>query len=231
MFVSVIIPVYNEEQSLPAVLADLPKDLVTEVIAVDNGSTDDSAALARRLGCRVVAEPRRGYGQACLTGIAHLDAQTDIVVFIDGDHSDHAEELPRLLAPLAEEGCDFVIGSRALGNREKGAMAPQAYYGNKLACFLMKLFWGVSFTDLGPFRAITFAGLKRLDMTDRNFGWTIEMQIRAVEQGLKIKEVPVDYRKRVGRSKISGTFTGTVGAGSKILWTIFKYKFLPPKKS
>jgi len=187
--------------------------------------------VARQTGCRVVAESQRGYGQACLAGISALNPQTEIVVFIDGDHSDHGEQLARLIEPIISGNYDFVIGSRALGEREAGAMTPQAYYGNKLACFLMKLFWGVSYTDLGPFRAITFEALKRLRMCDRDFGWTIEMQIKAVEHGLKVKEVPVDYRRRVGKSKISGTVKGTILAGYKILATIFRYKFLNSRKS
>jgi len=223
--ISIIIPVYNEEQSLAHVIADLPRDLIDEIIVVNNASTDASADVARACGCRVVDEPQQGYGQACLTGIAHLKPSTDIVVFIDGDHSDHGQQLPELIKPLLENTADFVIGSRALGRREKGAMTPQAYYGNKLACFLMKIFWGMSYTDLGPFRAISFPALQKLNMTDQDFGWTIEMQIRAIEHQLRVKEVPVSYRKRLGRSKISGTLKGTVLAGYKILWTIFKYKF------
>ena len=225
MKISVIIPVYNEEQSLPHVLADLPRDILHEIIVVDNASTDRSAEVAAALGAKVVPESRRGYGQACLAGIAALDPATEIVVFVDGDHSDHAEQLPLLLQPIREDGYEFVIGSRALGERERGAMTPQAYYGNRLACFLMKLFWGVSYTDLGPFRAITRRALDRIGMTDRDFGWTIEMQIRATEEGLRTTEIPVDYRRRVGVSKISGTVTGTILAGHKILHTIFKYKF------
>ena len=226
--VSVVIPVFNEEDSLPAVIGDLPQDLLLEIIVVDNASTDQSAAVAANLGCRVVPEPRRGYGQACLTGIAALNPNTDIVIFIDGDHSDHADQLPELLKPILEENYEFVIGSRALGQREQGAMTPQAHYGNKLACFLMRLFWGVAYTDLGPFRAITYRALKQIQMTDRDFGWTIEMQIRAVEEGIRTTEIPVNYRRRIGASKISGTVSGTIRAGEKILRTIFKYKFFRP---
>ena len=228
-FVSVIIPVHNEEGSLPCVLKDLPQDQINEIIAVDNASTDQTAQIASRGGCRVIHEPMRGYGQACLSGIAALNPETDIVVFIDGDYSDHPEQLSRILSPILEQGYDFVLGSRLLGQREKGAMMPQAFYGNKLACFLMKIFWDVSYTDLGPFRAIRYSDLQKLNMTDRDFGWTIEMQIKAAEHGLKMQEVPVDYRKRIGKSKISGTIKGTFLAGKKILWTIFKYKFLRKK--
>lgn len=226
--ISVIIPVFNEEVSLPKVVRDLPRGQLHDIVVVDNASSDRSAAVAAELGCRVVSECRRGYGQACLTGIAALNPDTDIVVFVDGDYSDHPDQLPELLKPILEGNYDFVIGSRALGQREKGAMTPQAHYGNKLACFLMKLFWGVAYTDLGPFRAITYTALKQIQMTDRDFGWTIEMQIRAVEEGIRTTEVPVDYRRRIGTSKISGTVSGTIRAGEKILRTIFKYKFLRP---
>lgn len=224
--VSVIIPVFNEEESLPKVIHDLPTQLIQEIIVVNNGSTDQSAQIAANLGCRVIDESRRGYGQACLTGIEALNPQTDIVVFIDGDHSDHGEQLADLIAPIVSGDYDFIIGSRAKGVREPGAMTPQAHYGNKLACFLMKQFWGVTYTDLGPFRAISYPALKHIGMTDRNFGWTIEMQIRAVENDLRTLEIPVNYRKRIGRSKISGTISGTIQAGWKILTTIFTYKFI-----
>jgi len=222
--ISVIIPAFNEEKSLPKVLGDLPRDLLRNIIVVNNASTDETAKVAKELGCHVVDEAKQGYGQACLTGIEALDPDTEIVVFIDGDYSDHGEQLERLVSPIIEDGYDFVIGSRVLGNREPGSMTPQAYYGNKLACFLMKIFMGVRYTDLGPFRAITFTALKRLKMVDLDFGWTIEMQIKAMQKGLKVKEVPVDYRKRIGTSKISGTVLGTILAGEKILWTIFKHK-------
>jgi len=223
--ISVIIPAYNEEQALPDVLRDLPQDKIREIIVIDNASTDNTSQVAKKAGCRVIFEKNRGYGQACLAGIHALSADSDIVVFLDADYSDHPDQLEKLIQPIVEEGYDFVIGSRILGYREPGSMTPQAYYGNKLACFLMRLFWGVRYTDLGPFRAITDEALRKLQMTDRDFGWTIEMQIKAVQKGLKIKEVPVDYRRRVGQSKISGTLKGTVLAGEKILRTIFKYKF------
>jgi glycosyltransferase involved in cell wall biosynthesis len=225
MHVSVIIPAHNEEKSLANVIGDLPRNLIQEIILVNNASTDRTGEIAEEMGCRVVDEAKRGYGQACLAGIAALNSSTDIVVFVDGDYSDHPDQLDHLIDPIIKEGYDFVVGSRALGRREKGAMTPQAYWGNKLACFLMRLFWKAQHTDLGPFRAIKFDALKRLKMSDRDFGWTIEMQIKAVERGLKVKEVPVDYRRRIGKSKISGTLKGTIFAGSKILWTIFKYKF------
>ena len=222
--ISVIIPAQNEEISLPKVLADLPRHRIHEIIVVDNASADHTADAARRGGCRVIREDKKGYGRACLAGLKALNPQTDIVVFIDGDHSDHGDQMERLTAPIINEGYDFVLGSRILGHREPRAMTPQAYYGNQLACLLMRIFWGASYTDLGPFRAITFQALKRLEMSDQDFGWTIEMQIKAVRHRLKIKEVPADYRQRIGKSKISGTFKGTILAGVKILRTIFKYK-------
>jgi len=229
-FISVIIPAFNEEASLPKVVGDLPRSIIEDIIVVDNASTDKTAEIARQLDCRVVSEPQRGYGQACLAGIRALNPQTDIVVFIDGDYSDHGEQLDQIIEPIASQGFDFVIGSRALGTREPGAMMPQAYFGNKLACFLMKLFWGATYTDLGPFRAITFQALKRLNMSDQDFGWTIEMQIKAIEHNLSVKEVAVDYRRRIGKSKISGTLKGTVLAGEKILRTIFRYKYFQRRK-
>jgi len=224
-FISVIIPAFNEEQALPQVLHDLPRSLIQEIIIVNNASTDSTAKVARSLGCRVVDEPQRGYGQACLRGIGALNPDTDIVVFIDGDHSDHAQEMDKIIEPIIHQGYDFVIGSRTLGQRESGAMTPQALYGNKLACFLMRIFWGASYTDLGPFRAITFKALKQINMVDQDFGWTVEMQIKAHQHGLKYKEVPVSYRRRIGKSKIAGTLKGTIMAGNKILRTIFKYKY------
>jgi len=229
--ISVIIPAYNEEASLPKVIDDLPRSVISEIIVVDNASTDQTAEVARRLDCRVVSEPKRGYGQACLSGIAALNPQTEIVVFIDGDRSDHGEQLEEIVEPIISHGYDFVIGSRALGTREPGAMTPQAYFGNKLACFLMKIFWNATYTDLGPFRAITYRALKQLHMGDQDFGWTIEMQIKAVVNNLMIKEVPVNYRQRIGKSKISGTLKGTLLAGEKILRTIFRYKFFHSLKT
>ena len=224
MKVVVIIPAFNEEQSLPLVLADIPREHVAEIIVVDNASTDHTAEVAERLGARAVREAERGYGAACLRGIAELPPDTDVVVFLDADHSDHAEELPLLLEPIACEGVDLVVGSRMLGHRERGALAPQAYFGNKLAVFLMRLFWGARYTDLGPFRAIRHDALQSLGMRDRNFGWTIEMQIRAHQRELRVTERAVSYRRRIGKSKITGTVTGTVKAGAKIIYTIFKLK-------
>ncbi len=222
--VAVIIPALNEERSLPLVLAALPT--VDDVIVVDNGSTDGTARVAAAGGARVVSEPRRGYGSACLAGIAAL-RDPDIVVFVDADFSDHPDELPALVAPIEEGTADLVIGSRTQGNREEGALLPQARFGNKLACLLVRIIYGHRYTDLGPFRAIRFDALMRIGMRDRNFGWTVEMQIRALRQGLRVTEVPVSYRKRIGVSKITGTILGTLCAGYKILFTIFRHALSP----
>jgi hypothetical protein len=220
--VSVVVPALDEEASIGLVLDALPRDRVHEIVVVDNGSTDGTARAAAQHGARVVAEPVRGYGRACLAGIAALD-RPDVVAFIDADFSDHPDELPRVLAPILEDWADLVIGSRMLGDREPGAMLPQAVFGNRLATFLIRLFWGVRFTDLGPFRAIRADALERLGMRDRDFGWTVEMQIRAAQLGLRCTEVPVSYRRRRGRSKITGTVRGTLRASWKILWTIFRH--------
>jgi hypothetical protein len=221
--VAVVIPVFNERKSLPLVVADIPRDLVGEIVVVDNGSTDDTSVVARELPARLVREDRRGYGSACLAGIAALEpAPPEVVVFLDGDYSDHPEELPRLLDAIAA-GADLVIGSRMLGTVEPGALLPQARIGNALACILIRTFYGHRYTDLGPFRAIRWEALRRLDMKDTNFGWTAEMQVKAVRNRLTISEVPVSYRRRVGVSKITGTLSGTLKAGWKILWTIGRY--------
>jgi len=225
--IAVVIPALNEEASLPLVLRDIPRPLVGQVVVVDNGSADRSAAVARENGAQVVAEAQRGYGSACLRGLAELAGQPggppDIVVFLDADYSDHPDELPSLIQPILNGDQDFVLGSRLLGNRERGAMPPQSVWGNRLACCLMRLFFGANYTDLGPFRAIRWDCLERLGMCDRNFGWTVEMQIKATRQQLRCLEVPVSYRCRVGASKISGTVSGTIRAGSKILYLIAKY--------
>jgi glycosyltransferase involved in cell wall biosynthesis len=220
--VSVVIPAYNEERSLPLVLGAIPPGVVQEVVVVDNGSTDATGRVARECGATLVPEPRRGYGSACLAGLAYLRLRSpDIVVFLDADYSDHPEEMPRLLAPLREEGCDLVVGSRVLGEAEPGALMPQALLGNRLAVFLLRILYGARYTDLGPFRAARYARLMQLGMLDRTFGWTVEMQARAALAGWKTKEVPVSYRRRVGVSKITGTVGGTLRAGAKILSTLF----------
>jgi len=219
--IAVIIPALDEEQAIGKVLRDIPEG-ASQVVVVDNGSRDRTAEVARGLGAEVVAEPRRGYGQACLKGIAQLD-RPDIVVFLDGDYSDYPEEMSALVAPLLTGEADMVIGSRTLGQREKGALLPQARFGNWLSTLLIRLLFGVSFTDLGPFRALRFDALQRLAMQDRDFGWTVEMQVKAARLGLRSVEVPVRYRRRIGTSKITGTLSGTLRAGHKILWTIFRY--------
>jgi glycosyltransferase involved in cell wall biosynthesis len=225
--VAVVIPVFNERRSLPLVVADLPRDFVQEVIVVDNGSTDGTDSIARDLPVRLVREPRRGYGSACLAGLAALaPAPPEIVVFLDGDYSDHPEELPRLLEPLGR-GYDLVIGSRMLGHAEPGALLPQARFGNRLACALIRLLYGHRYTDLGPFRAVRWGALQRIGMQDTSFGWTCEMQVKALRKGLRVTEVPVSYRRRVGVSKITGTVSGTLRAGWKILWTIGRYAVKP----
>jgi glycosyltransferase involved in cell wall biosynthesis len=221
--VAVVIPVLNERESLPLVVRDLPRALVEQIVVVDNGSTDGTDRVARELPVRLVAEPRRGYGSACLAGLRALAARApDIVVFLDGDHSDHPEELPRLLEPIGR-GADLVVGSRTSGLADPGALLPQARFGNALACFLIRALHGHRYTDLGPFRAIRWRALERLGMRDTNFGWTVEMQVKALKAGLSVAEVPVSYRRRVGVSKITGTVGGTIRAGSKILWTIARY--------
>ena len=220
--ISIIIPAYNEESSIGLVLDALPQEKIHEIIVVDNGSTDATARVAQEHGARVVKEPRKGYGSACLKGIDQLD-DPDIVVFIDGDFSDFPEEIILLIGPIETGEKDFVLGSRMIFPKSQLALLPQARYGNRLAILLIKLFFKYEFTDLGPFRAIRYSSLMSLGMQDRDFGWTVEMQIKAVRNGLRIHEVPVNYRKRVGISKITGTLSGAIRAGTKIIYTIFKY--------
>ena len=223
--IDVVIPALNEEASLPLVLADLPQPPVRRVVVADNGSADGTARVAREGGAEVVAAPRRGYGSACLAGLAHLrqTGPPGVVVFVDADYSDHPDELPSLVAPILAGEADLVIGSRVLGHRERGALLPQARAGNLVACLLIRLFYGHRFTDLGPFRAIRWDALERLDMADPDFGWTAEMQVKAVRRGLRSTEVPVSYRRRTGVSKITGTVSGTLRAGYKILWTVARH--------
>jgi len=224
--ISVIIPALNEEESIGQVLNDIPGEIVEEVIVVDNGSSDNTVTVSKGLGANVILEPLKGYGAACLKGISILKQDTDIVVFLDADYSDYPQDLHTVVKPIINDNADMVIGSRMSGEREKGALLPQAIFGNKLATFLIRVFWGFKYTDLGPFRAIKYRDLLALNMTDKNFGWTVEMQIKALKKRLRIVEVPVRYRKRIGKSKITGTFSGTVRAGVKIIYTIFKYGFL-----
>ncbi len=223
--IDVIIPVYNEADSIAYVIRDIPKDLVRHIIVCNNNSTDDTPDIARRSGAIVVDAPARGYGNACLKGIAYIAGQNikpDIVVFLDGDYSDYPGQLPEVVAPIILENFDMVIGSRALGKMEQGSMMPQQIFGNWLATRLIKIFFGYTFTDLGPFRAIRYDRLLELQMTDKTYGWTVEMQVKAAKKGFRCKEVAVDYKKRIGESKVSGTIKGTILAGYKILWTIFK---------
>ncbi len=220
-----IIPAYNEEDAIGKVVRDIPA-CVGEVVVVDNNSKDQTGAVAAAAGATVLAEPRQGYGNACLCGINYVSKQTtkpDIIVFLDADYSDHPEELPAVIQPILEERADLVIGSRALGKRERGAMTPQQVYGNWLATHLLRWLYGANFTDLGPFRAIRYEALMQIGMKDKTYGWTVEMQLKAAKHKLRCVEVPVTYRKRIGVSKVSGTVKGTLLAGYKIIWTIFKY--------
>lgn len=224
--IRVIIPAFNEQNAVCNVINEIPRDLVEEIIVVNNGSTDNTPEQARSCGATVLDEHAKGYGNACLKGIDYLKnlkERTDIVVFIDADYSDFPQEMPKLLKPIHENGADLVIGSRALGIKQKGAMTPHQVFGNWLATNLLSLIYNVRFTDLGPFRAIRFNKLLELDMKDKTYGWTVEMQLKAAKLHLKCAEVPVNYRKRIGKSKVSGTVKGTVLAGYRIIWTIFKY--------
>jgi len=225
--IDVIIPAYNEEGSIGKVVADIPKELVRHILVCNNASTDDTKQVAQANGATVVDQPLKGYGNACLKGIEFLknlptEDKPDIVVFLDGDYSDHPEEMPKLIQPILENNMDMVIGSRAMGNKEKGSMTPQQVFGNWLATTLIRWFYGYKFTDLGPFRAITWEKLMLINMQDRDFGWTVEMQVKAAKKKLNCTEVPMTYRRRIGVSKVSGTIKGTIMAGYKILWTIFK---------
>ena len=227
--IDVIIPAYNEEDSIGLVVKEIPKNLVRNILVCNNASTDRTAEVALQNGAKVIDAPQKGYGSACLAGINYLKQleetqQPDIVVFIDGDYSDYPEEMIQVVAPIINEDYDMVIGSRALGKREKGSMMPQQIFGNWLATTMIKLLYRYEFSDLGPFRAITWKALTQIGMVDTNFGWTVEMQVKAAKQNLKCTEVPVKYRKRVGVSKVSGTIKGTIMAGYKIIWTILKYK-------
>ncbi|RKD16326.1 glycosyl hydrolase [Pelobium manganitolerans] len=223
--VYVVIPAYNEEKSIAKVLNDIPAGLVKEVLVCNNNSTDATAAVAQNAGARVLFAKDAGYGNACLAGLAYLESVAqpqDIIVFLDGDYSDYPQQMPLLLQPILDGEADLVIGSRALGSKQKGAMTAPQLFGNWLATKLIRLFYSVSFTDLGPFRAIGWGKLRQLDMQDKTYGWTVEMQVKAAKQKLICIERAVDYRKRIGKSKISGTVKGVILAGYKIIWTIFK---------
>jgi glycosyltransferase involved in cell wall biosynthesis len=223
--VVVVIPAVDEEEAIGRVLAEIPP-VASEVIVVDNGSRDRTAQVARAAGARVVAEPRRGYGQACLTGIAAA-GDADVIAFLDGDYSDYPAQLDRVVAPLLAGEADLVIGSRRRGRQAPGAHPWHAVLGTRLCVRLMNLLIGTDATDLGPFRAIAGPALRALDMRDRGFGWTVEMQVKARRRGLRVREVPVDYRPRLGRSKISGTLSGSLRAGSRILGTIARHALRP----
>jgi glycosyltransferase involved in cell wall biosynthesis len=222
--IAVVIPAYNEEKSIGLVVQEISREWVENIIVVNNNSTDQTVDIASKAGAIVLTEKRKGYGWACLLGIEkakELDAE--IIVFMDGDFSDYASELPSIVLPIIENNCQLVIGSRALGKKEKGSLTPQQIFGNWLATQLIHLFYGAKFTDLGPFRAISTQALNQLKMSDKTYGWTIEMQIKAVKHKMKFIEVPVNYKKRIGVSKVSGTVKGTILAGIKILSAVFKY--------
>ena len=225
--IKVIIPAFNEQDSIANVIQDIPS-LVEEVIVVSNNSTDLTEVNAKHTGATVLTENRKGYGYACLKGMDYISKQQskpDIIVFLDGDYSDYPEELTKIIAPIIEDNIDLVIGSRVKELREDGAMTPQQIFGNWLATKLMSLFFKAKFTDLGPFRAIKYDKLLALNMVDKTYGWTVEMQLKALKQKLSYTEVPVNYRNRIGVSKVSGTIKGSIFAGVKILSWIFKYSF------
>ncbi|MCP4689896.1 MAG: glycosyltransferase [Desulfobacterales bacterium] len=224
MIVDIIIPVLNEERALSTVFGGLPQGVVRQVVVVDNGSTDRSAQIARDHGARVVSEPRRGYGRAVWTGVEELLADPpEVVVFMDGDAADDPTDLEKVLAPIKEDKADLVIGSRMAGNTQKGSMSPAQKMGNIMVPALIRLLYGTETTDLGPFRAIRFDTLIALNLVDRGFGITVEMQIKAAKNAIRVVEVPVTYRPRIGESKISGTVMGTIKAALKILWVVAKY--------
>lgn len=224
--IALIIPALNEEESLGRVLAALPPGLYEQVVVVDNGSEDATARVAASAGATVIREPRRGYGSACLAGIAALDPAVDVVVFMDADASDVPEEARRLVEPISAGRADLVIGSRVLGKTERGALAVHQRFGNRLATRLIAWLYGFRYTDLGPFRAIRASSLRLLEMRDRDYGWTVEMQVRALERGLRVMEAPVDYRRRIGESKISGSLRASLAAGWKIMAMIVRLRFI-----
>ncbi len=223
--IALLMPALNEEQALAQVLDGLPRGLFARVLVVDNGSTDRTAEVARAHGAEVVPEPRRGYGQACLTGLAALGRDPDIIVFMDADGSDLPADSEKLLEPIRRDEADLVVGSRILGGAAPGSLTAPQRWGNQLSVALIRLLYGHRYTDLGPFRAIRRESLEALAMQDTNFGWTVEMQVKALQRGLRVREVPVSYRPRIGQSKISGTASGVLRAGSKIIWTILRLRF------
>ena len=230
--IKVIIPAYNEEDSIAKVINDIPT-IVDEIIVISNNSTDKTEENAANAGATVLKESKRGYGYACLKGMDYIAStslsdqqkKTTIIVFLDGDYSDYPEQLTELVAPIINDNIDLVIGSRVKELREAGSMTPQQVFGNWLATFLMNIFFGAKFTDLGPFRAIKYQKLLQLKMEDKTYGWTVEMQLKAIKQHFSYKEVPMKYRNRIGISKVSGTLKGSILAGVKILGWIFKYSF------
>lgn len=226
MKTAVIIPAYNEEKSIGKVINSLPYDLIEEIVVVNNNSTDNTVESAKNAGATVLTELFQGYGAACLNGIEYCNnKEFDIILFVDGDYSDYPEEAAEILKPIIEGKYDFVLGSRRLGKRETGALPIQSQFGSIIAGFLIQMFWGFKFTDLGPFRAIKLESLNKLKMEDKWYGWTVEMQIKAAREKMRILEIPVSYRVRIGKSKVTGTIKGTVMASIIILSTIFKYAF------
>tara|TARA_R110000868_G_scaffold81946_2_gene231687 strand:+ start:1995 stop:2684 length:690 start_codon:yes stop_codon:yes gene_type:complete len=223
----VIIPAFNEEKAIGKVIQEIPKT-VSEIIVVNNNSTDSTGKIAFENGATVLTEKRKGYGYACLRGLEYISKQKikpDIIVFLDGDYSDYPDELSKIIAPILDGNFDFVVGARVSELRENGSMTPQQIFGNKLATVLMKLFFGSKFTDLGPFRAIKYATLLDLNMQDKTYGWTVEMQLKVLRKRISYTEIPVRYKNRIGVSKVSGTVKGTIMAGIKIIGWIFKYAF------
>lgn len=225
--IKVVIPAFNEENAIENVIKEIPK-IVHEIIVIDNNSNDNTKIVANMAGATVLTEKRKGYGYACLKGldyISKLEKKPNIVVFLDGDYSDYPEELTNLVKPIIENNIDFVIGARVKELRESGSMTPQQIFGNWLATFLMKLFFNAKFSDLGPFRAIKYEKLLQLNMEDKTYGWTVEMQLKVLKQKMSYIEIPVRYKNRIGVSKVSGTVKGTIMAGIKIIGWIFKYAF------
>lgn len=225
--IKVIIPAFNEEKAIASVINEIPKT-VNEVIVISNNSTDSTIKVAAGVGATVLSENRKGYGYACLKGLEYISKQEikpDIIVFLDGDYSDYPEELTKIIAPILNDNIDFVVGARVAALREQHSMTPQQIFGNRLATFLMALFFKAKFTDLGPFRAIKYEKLLALNMQDKTYGWTVEMQLKVLKQNMSYVEIPVRYKNRIGVSKVSGTVKGSVMAGIKIIGWIFKYTF------